>query len=783
MECNSFPYKDAEGNPNFRKHQQNACEGISKLLKTKRAVVLNAPVGSGKSVINYTVAMNQGRAVYITAQKSLQDQIEAENWPGVKNLKGRNAYLCTAYCDKIDNMRCDDRRDSVKTCHNSKTFKYQVTDGIFNRILNNVEQTNSKYDGVELKMRTSFKNKEDILAAKAKYGETAAKPEDFIKKIACNILPVECPVKSSRLVAQTADMVVANPDLYYNLNMYTGYFEEFNTMIVDEAHRMEDAIQRLFRVRIPLKVFKDCFGIDFSDIKNISKIDQFHLALAKKMKDIIPLFLFCELVNKYGEVAAIYDEDSMAACAATDYVPDEIVSLFKNNQHVSVLDKLSAIFEVNDKSIEMGGGILRMDVFDNFMKHICDYADFSNDDFDISISDKSFRLNRGFKKSRSILVKTISTMYNDVSQTMQTIIGMIGIKHEGKYSMFIKDIEHSNVIKSVMGTKLQKYHKMYKENDVTDVLVLIPMHIGSLMQKHFFMDKKVILGSGTWPDKEGQIRGFGFKKGEVSIYNVPTTFPIKNRPVYINSNSDCMDFSCKLPDGEYFYKTSKGVSLFNADLKRMIDKIRSRRPSYNIAIHTFSFAIANLIADNYKGDTSGFLFHISSDHPNKLSKEEAIYRFTSNPDSGKTIVSPSITEGLDFKDGICRAQIILKAPIPNMGDQYNKYRTYGCPDIGLAPDRSYIDRKSAIDIIQTYGRVVRSETDYGDTYIYDLALTKRMSKMFIYRHNGRMRMINLPEKMKRGVPGDMSMLDMSYIKPAVKLFKDQYDRLNFSVIL
>jgi Rad3-related DNA helicase len=150
-------------------------------------------------------------------------------------------------------------------------------------------------------------------------------------------------------------------------------------------------------------------------------------------------------------------------------------------------------------------------------------------------------------------------------------------------------------------------------------------------------------------------------------------------------------------------------------------------------------------------------------------KDAIINRFCKNPGSGLTIVSPSILEGLDFKEDICRAQIILKAPIPNLGDAFCRYKFMGYPEINLKPDRMFLDVKCAIDLNQGYGRVVRGVSDWGETYMVDLALTKRMAKACNVHVEG------LPND----APGDMGKLNIKYIKQGIQVSKDAWGRFRF----
>jgi Rad3-related DNA helicase len=86
---------------------------------------------------------------------------------------------------------------------------------------------------------------------------------------------------------------------------------------------------------------------------------------------------------------------------------------------------------------------------------------------------------------------------------------------------------------------------------------------------------------------------------------------------------------------------------------------------------------------------------------------------------GKVVVSPSLTEGVDFKYDKCRAQIILKHPIPNIGAAYINNRRKGNPELGILPDKNFISHVTYTTLTQQYGRVMRSEDDWGFTFVFD----------------------------------------------------------------
>ena len=75
------------------------------------------------------------------------------------------------------------------------------------------------------------------------------------------------------------------------------------------------------------------------------------------------------------------------------------------------------------------------------------------------------------------------------------------------------------------------------------------------------------------------------------------------------------------------------------------------------------------------------------------------------------LIGPTLAEGVDLPDDLCRFIIILKVPYPNMKDQLVKEK------IKLFP--LWYNSKTSNSIIQGIGRGVRNNHDYCETYILD----------------------------------------------------------------
>jgi Rad3-related DNA helicase len=96
-----FPFKEE------RVGQRDACEQIiNHIINGKKIIILDAPTGSGKSAIAYTIASYMNDSYFLTSQKILQKQYEdsfRKFKNGINSIKGKANYNCI----KDSRLQCD----------------------------------------------------------------------------------------------------------------------------------------------------------------------------------------------------------------------------------------------------------------------------------------------------------------------------------------------------------------------------------------------------------------------------------------------------------------------------------------------------------------------------------------------------------------------------------------------------------------------------------------------------------------------------------------------------
>lgn len=142
-------------------------------------------------------------------------------------------------------------------------------------------------------------------------------------------------------------------------------------------------------------------------------------------------------------------------------------------------------------------------------------------------------------------------------------------------------------------------------------------------------------------------------------------------------------------------------------LFRALAKIFVHHSDTKGIIHCHSYALGKAIFDHFKGTDHTFRLRF----PTKADEREKVYREHRETKSPSIIISPSFTEGFDFSGDAARWQVIAKVPYPYLGDR----QVAAKKDM----DEEWYALKTVSTIIQASGRIVRSETDTGTTYITD----------------------------------------------------------------
>jgi Rad3-related DNA helicase len=202
----------------------------------------------------------------------------------------------------------------------------------------------------------------------------------------------------------------------------------------------------------------------------------------------------------------------------------------------------------------------------------------------------------------------------------------------------------------------------------------------------------IILSSATITSLDATY--LGLTPDDYTLYEISSGFKASRRPFYY------------IPTVLVDYKMELGHKRL---LVNRIDQIISKRLKVKGLIQSISYDYADMVKSlsSHKIITHG------------KHNKHVIDQFMSNPKPG-ILASPVISEGLDFADWKARYQIILKIPTsdsrhPLTAARKKRYKNW----------TTYLSGKT---IQQMTGRIMRSSSDYGETFLLDKYWERYMKK-------------------------------------------------------
>jgi Rad3-related DNA helicase len=212
--------------------------------------------------------------------------------------------------------------------------------------------------------------------------------------------------------------------------------------------------------------------------------------------------------------------------------------------------------------------------------------------------------------------------------------------------------------------------------------------------------RRCLMMSATILDVGIFCSSLGIARSDTAAFRMKNRFPVNNRPIYIRSAGSLAGGKKKMPE-------------WGPRLLKKVDEVISEHPDDRGIIHTHNFAIADLLMS--KSDhRDRFLFQ------NMFSSKEDMLKV--HADTQKSvIVAPAMHEGIDLVDDLSRFQIICKIPWANFYTDKQLARR-------VELDTNYYVWLTALKLVQSYGRSIRSETDFADTYVIDGGFDSFMSR-------------------------------------------------------
>lgn len=280
-------------------------------------VILEAPVGSGKSAIAMSVAKWFGNAHILTPRKSLQDQYFEDFKEDIVLMKGRSSYFCT----------------------------YTDTSGEFQRkVINWI--TNGSCPQPTREFTTC--------------AEAPCKDNQKVFLDCTELRNRVCPYKLAIEVAEKNGIIVHNFHSFIYQYHYAERFDERKVMIIDEAHEVENILRNFDSIKFSIsRIFTEESKPNLSETKLqywsefFSNENLWPRGQKSREEFIERLNTFKQYAYSHtGDFVAKQYENSLAKITTFEFTP-----VYVGNQAQSLL------FSCAEKVLLMSGTIYNKEVY------------------------------------------------------------------------------------------------------------------------------------------------------------------------------------------------------------------------------------------------------------------------------------------------------------------------------------------------------------------------------------------------------------------------------------
>jgi len=222
-----------------------------------------------------------------------------------------------------------------------------------------------------------------------------------------------------------------------------------------------------------------------------------------------------------------------------------------------------------------------------------------------------------------------------------------------------------------------------------------PVEVSRFVQRYLLSHTDYcLLMSATILSKDHFCKWHGINPEDALYIQVKSPFKIENRPIYLKTAGRMSN---------KFIEETKPRSI--PAIKRILEKHQSEKG----LIHTHSHKLATYISQHLQDPR--IIIYSPDGKSRRGPKREQVIREFVKSEEPLVLVAPSVDEGVDFPDDLCRFQVIYKIPFPYLGDKQIMTR--------MKRDGYWYAYKTVASLVQAYGRGMRNEADYCNTYILD----------------------------------------------------------------
>jgi Rad3-related DNA helicase len=655
------------GNVVYRKGQAGAIESIVNALTTKRIVFLDAPTGSGKSLINLSVAHDIGTGYITTPQTLLVNQYDRDIKPGGvfeelgSAVMGRQNYPCP-YLLRIREL------DDLKFPLNPRMVRN------FNSRSPNIRKLSltSAMAPCTAEDPSFIGNVEEVLDA-VKGGKVFPDPETSRDCPFWNKERKECPYYSARDKAMD-DRVAVTTFHYFKYGIVNGIkrsehpgedveslewdpssdgnskpsWRRRDVLIIDEAHNLPDFLVNFYTVQASSRWPRFDFDAFIAEVEQAVKDNPDNVSSST-------FSVFKHWFKGYYE----QEEKRLGSLMKTQKSIEEqakrdVMIVTAGSTDSAATEPFIDHVYGPDGSVEIGSAVelTREEVQEEIEGQ----------------KDLMYRL--GFRKHA--LESGVEWIYVPPPKDNSTQMGSAsGNGGDGERTVSWKPYEASPLL--------------------AELWSLFP---------------RIVFSSATFLDIPTFLERLGLGKEDYDVVRLPSTFNGKRSPI-IFPMSRKINKSYVEKGGE------EDLATVVREIERIASLLEYRNEKGVVHFPSYEWfrAVYRKISPELK---ERVITHTSVTRNDSLDE----FRNSTEP---KVLFAIKMEEGTDFRDEQARWQILVKVPYQDLGDEW----------VRLHKDRlgqRWYEMSALQQVIQASGRIMRSETDWGDTYILDRNAQKLIQK-------------------------------------------------------
>lgn len=237
-------------------------------------------------------------------------------------------------------------------------------------------------------------------------------------------------------------------------------------------------------------------------------------------------------------------------------------------------------------------------------------------------------------------------------------------------------------------TNLEESPENWVVDQISEGISFKPLKVDSYAENRLFSHADVCLFmSATILDPELFSKWLGINPDEVYIKQVKSMFPVSSRPIHLKIVGNM---------------SRRSINRTAPKTIPVLEKIIKHHRYDKGLIHTHNYKCQHYIMKKINDNRL-------IDH-NSMNREFILRQFEESEEP-RVLVSPSMSEGVDLPYEKCHFQVIYKIPFPYLGDRQVNQRKM--------QDPKWYAYKTVMTLIQAYGRGMRAEDDYCETYIID----------------------------------------------------------------